>query len=273
MRVIKSDSSGVYAYQKILKHMHSSTTVLVLWQVSPETGERSILNSRLNSYHQESGLMHFELNSGVKFKAQLPLYCYSRTGQFIFKTDIRDMKSNVFSVSFPEEIKLLEEPDLILVKGIAGADLAEAWKTRSLNLDGGGGSDIMKVKSMAERSSKDQDFLNAEFNSVSLDEEDKMFKDKRENPRARPKIDKWAKVVSETSDEIHIMKLFDLSQGGIAFISMEPNLFPKGSKIRVVGFDDFTLDDALIAQVMSHRPVDDLQIEFKIGCKFDEGQS
>lgn len=253
--------------------MHSSTTVLVLWQVSPETGERSILNSRLNSYHVESGLMHFELNSGIKFRSQLPLYCYSKSGQFIFKTDIRDMKANVFSVGFPQEIKILEEPDIILVKGVAGEDLAQAWKTKSFNLDQSSGSDVMKVKSMAQRSSKDQEFLNAEFNSVSLDEEDKMFADKRENPRARPKKDKWVKVVPESSEEVQFLKLFDLSQGGIGFVSMDSQLFPKGSKVRVVGFDEFNLDDPLIAQVMSHRAIDDLQIEFKIGCKFDEGQS
>lgn len=272
MKVIKSDSSGVYAYQKIMKHLQANASKVVLWQVFPETGERSVTNSILNSFHVESKLMHFELPNGAKVRNNLPIYCYSKDGMFIFKTNIKDMKSNVFSLAFPEEIKLLEDPEITFIKGSAGIDLAEPWRTKSLNLDRDRGPDYMKVKSMSERSSRDQEFLNAEFNP-SLDEEDKMFADKRESPRARPKIDKWVKLVGEGSEEVHLLKLFDLSQGGIGFVSMEPDKFPKGSKIMVVGFDDFNLDDPLIAQVMSHRAIDDTQIEFKIGCKFDEGQS
>lgn len=272
MKVIKSDSSGIYAYTKILKHIHTNNSKVVVWQVRPDTGERNVADSRLNSFHLESGLLHFELPSGSGLVSHLPIYCYSEEGQFIFKTDIRDMRANVFSVGMPPEIKLLEDPDVMVIKGNIGLDLGQIWRVNRLNFDKQGGSDYMKVKSMSERSGRDQEFLNAEF-GVSLDEEDKMFADKRESPRARPKADKWVKVVGESSDEVHIMKLFDLSQGGIGFITLDAQNFPKGSKILVVGFDEFNLDDPLIGQVMSHRPVDDLQIEFKIGCKFDEGQS
>lgn len=272
MRVIKSDSSEVQFYQKILRHIHASSSDLLIWQVLPETGKRNIAHSRLSSYHFESGLMHLKLSTGSGIMNHLPLYCYSEEGQLIFKTEIREVNTEAFTVGLPLEIKLLEEPDVDVIKVSIGINISTKWKTMRIQTGQEDHSDFMKVKSMSERSSRDQEFLNNEFNSVSLDEEEKMFADKRESPRARPKIDKWVKVSSEASEGIHTLKLFDLSQGGIGFVTRDPHLFPKGSKIKVTGFDQFNLDDPLIGQVMSQRPMDEHQTEFKIGCKFDEGQ-
>lgn len=271
MRVIKSDS-GFLAYQKIFKHVQTNNSVMVVWQVMPETGERLISETRLNSFHLESGLIHLEMPSENVITSELPIYCYSEEGQFIFKTEIHDIKSAVFSIGLPAEIKLLESPDVEVIKGRSGLDISTVWKTKRMRLDEEPQKNYMVVKSMRERSSRDQEFLTNQF-TPTLDEEDKLYADKRETPRARPKIDKFVKIKSEVNEEVHLLKLFDLSQGGIGFITMEAHLFPKGSTIRVVGFEEFNLDDALVAQVMSQRAVDDTEIEFKIGCKFAEGQS
>ncbi len=268
MRVIKSDS-GFLTYQKIFSHIQSNHSPVVIWQVNG-SGERNISESRLNSFHLQTKLLHFELPSDYQMKADLPLYCYSEDGQFIFKTDIKDVRNNVFSLQVPIEIKLLEDPDVTFIKGSSGVDLAPVWRTKRLIIDEDQKPEMI-VKAMSERSARDQEYLNMEF-QLTLDEEDKMYADKRETPRARPKVDKFVKLLAETSEQQHYLKLFDLSQGGMGFITLEPDLFPKGSKILVLGFDEFDLDDPLIGQIMSHRPIDDGQIEFKIGCKFDEGQ-
>jgi hypothetical protein len=39
-----------------------------------------------------------------------------------------------------------------------------------------------------------------------------------------------------------------------------------------MGFNEFLLDDPLIGKVMSIRPMDEHQVEFKVGVKFTEGQ-
>jgi hypothetical protein len=270
MKVIKSDSSGILAYQKIFKHIQANNSSVVVWQVYV-SGERHILNSRLNSFHLDSGLLHFELPDGTTFNRELRIFCYSEDGQFIFQTYIKDMRSNVFSLSFPNEIKLLEETEVETIRTRSGIDMASVWKSKRLNFDHQ--DEQLKPKSMAERSSRDQEFLNNEFDALSLDEEEKLFAGKRESPRARPKNDKWVKLIGEESEEVRVFKLFDLSRGGIGFVCTEPNLFPKRTKVRVVGFDEFNLDDPLIAEVMSHREIDSTQTEWKIGCKFDEGQS
>lgn len=246
---------------------------MVVWQVLPETGERLISETRLNSYHFESGLIHLDMPAGSIVTSELVLYCYSEDGQFIFKTEIQDIKTTIFSIGLPSEIKFLEEPDVKVIHGRIGVDLSSVWKTkRTKHQEKPAEKNYMVVKSMRDRSSRDQDFLNNQF-TPTLDEEDKMFAEFRDSPRARPKIDKFVKLKVEDNNEIHYLKLFDLSQGGIGFITMEAHLFPKGSSILVVGFDEFNLDDALIANVMSHRPIDDTEIEFKIGCKFADGQS
>lgn len=273
MRVIKSDSSGIYFYQKILKHVQAKGSPFVVWQLIPETGQRNKTDSRLNSFHFESGLMHFEVDNGSLFQMELPIYFYSEEGQFIFKSQFKEIRPKVFTAMLPSEIKLIEDPEVNQIRTSIGMDISTVWKTNRMNLGGENLGGHLKVKSMAERTARDQEFLTNEFNSVSLDEEDRMFADKRESPRARPKVEKWVKVIAEGNEEVHYLKLFDLSQGGIGFITFEPQYFPKGCKIKVVGFDQFDLDDPLIAEVMSQRPIDDLQIEFKIGCKFDEGQA
>jgi hypothetical protein len=270
MRVIKSDS-GFLAFQKLFKSIQANNSSITVWQVTG-SGERKISLSRLNSFHLESALLHFELPTDNVIDKLLPLYVYSEDCQFIFKSDITDVKQNVFSLIFPSEIKLLEEPDVTVVHGKTGVDLSTVWKTKRAQIEEERKPDYMRVKSMSERSSRDQEFLNNEFNPT-LDEEDKLYADKRETPRARPKIDKFVKIKTLTSDEVHLFKLFDLSQGGIGFITMEPQLFPKGDLVRVVGFEEFNLDDPLIARIMSSRSIDDTQIDFKCGCKFEDGQS
>jgi hypothetical protein len=270
MRVIKSDS-GFLAFQKLFKSMQVNNSPVTIWQVT-ETGERKISISRLNSFHLESALIHFELPEDNKILKELPLYVYSEDTQIIFKSDVSDVKNNVFSLLFPSEIKLLEEPDVTVVKGRTGVDISGVWKTKRVQIEEERKPDYMVVKSMRDRTSRDQEFLNNEFNPT-LDEEDKLFADKRETPRARPKIDKMVKIKTLASDEVQMFKLFDLSQGGMSFITMYPDVFPKSDLIQIMGFEEFNLDDPLIARVMSHRAVDDTQIEFKIGCKFEEGQS
>lgn len=265
MKVIKSDS-GFLIFQKIFKLIHSNQYPVVLWQ-NRDDGTKVIINSILNSFNLESAQLHFEKKSTSEVRDG-DIYFYCEHEQFIFKTSVQEIKAGVFTVVVPFEIKLLEGPDIELIRGQVGVDLMAPWKTKSLKLD----DDYLKIKSMSERSTRDQEFLNNEFDSVSLDEEEKLFADKRESPRARPKIDKWVKVKAESSDVVHLLRLFDLSRGGIGFLSTDTHLFSKGSTVEVVGFEEFDLDDPLIGVVMSHRPIDEAQVEFKIGVKFSEGQ-
>lgn len=273
MRVIKSDT-GFLAYQKIFKRIHSDNSVIVLWQLLPETNQRNVFESNLISFHPESGLLYFNRSSDAQINQNLSVFCYSEDGQFIFKSTLHEVRSQALVLRYPVEMRLLEEPDLTIIESNSGVNISTIWKSKKFSYQDISGPDFMVVKSMAQRSARDQEFLASELgNGVTLDEEDKIYAEKRESPRARPKLEKFVKIKSPATEEVHVLRLFDLSQGGIGFLTMEPLLFPKESEIRVVGFKEFDLDDPLIAKVMSQRAVDDTQIDYKIGCKFVEGQN
>ena len=276
MRIIKS-TTGFLFYEKIFKQLMAHQSDLVVWQLSPENGERMISHSRLNAFHMESGRLFFEVDRKNPVKENLPLYCYAEDGLVIFKSEIQDISGSNISVSLPDEMKVLEDPEVIHIKGAIGEDLAKPWNTKRIDTSPinkyGNTHDVMRVKSMAQRSSKDQTFLKSEF-GLTVDEEDKLYADQRSAPRARPKDDKWVRVVKSLDETTGLpYKLFDLSQGGMGFIAFDEAEFPKGSDIHVVGFNDFALDDPLFGKIMSIRPIDGAISEFKIGGKFSEGQN
>jgi c-di-GMP-binding flagellar brake protein YcgR len=275
MRVLAQENSFLM-YQKIFSNVQANDCSLVIWQFSPNSGKRSINYSKLNSYYMDKKLLHFNLPKDTGLDQSLPLYCYSEDVQFIFKSNILDIRENVFSLSMPPEIKILEDIERNTIKGQMGLDLnADYLRVKRLNVFAS--NDVspgyMKVKSMTQRSTRDQEFLNHEFGTISLDEEEKLFAGQRETPRARPKNEKWVRLKINDSENIYRLKLFDLSQGGMGFISFDTNIFPKSSKVYILGIDAHDLDDPLVGQVMSHRPIDDSQIEWKIGVKFDDGQN
>lgn len=271
MRLIKSEM-GFLFYEKILKQLMSRQTKLVVWQVSPYTGGRQVAHSHINSYNLETKNIFIELEGPALLDSEQPVFCYAPDGPIIFKTEISEVVNLVMNLKLPSEMKLLEDPDITFVKGAVGQAISDVWHVKSLDVGSADlGPDVMKVKSMAQRSLRDQELLNNEM-GLSIDEEDKLFADKRESPRARPKDDKWVKVAKPEGGEGLIYKLFDLSRGGLGFISFDEMEFTKGSLIHVVGFNDFSLDDPLVGKVMSIRPMDGNVGEFKIGVKFSEGQ-
>lgn len=272
MRVIKAET-GFLFYQKIFKQLMADESTVVVWQISPETGLRNVSESKINALHFETGRIFFEVSSS-ELKNSLPVYCYAEAGPLIFKTDIQEILDSNLGVAIPQEIKLLEDPEVVHIKGSLGRDMSDVWRVKRLSKENDEiPSDVMRVKSMAERSSRDQELLNNEFDPpVNLDEEDKLFVDKRESPRARPKIDKFVKVAKIRGSGPEIYKLFDLSRGGMGFIIYDENSLAKGEEIHILGFNEFDLDDPLIGKIMSIRPIDGAPSEFKVGVKFSEGQ-
>ncbi len=265
MKVINPDS-GYLSYVRILREVQKDHKV-VIWQVE-ESGKRTICETLLVSFNVDNKTMHF-LPAEEPLEFGLPVYFYFESEQVIFKSTILSLSPTDVSVLFPAEMRLLDEPDEAL--NFKKNHISTTWisktssKVEHIN-------DFIKVKSMRERSSRDQDFLNTEFNPVSLDEEDKLYAERRESPRVRPKADKLVKVVVKGETKLNTLKLFDLSRGGMGFLTFQPENFPKGSEVFIIGFDTFDLDDPLVGTVMAHRSVDESNVEFKIGVKFNDGQ-
>ena len=263
MRVL-SPQIDMKSYQKIFSHLEGNKSTLVIWQTSSE-GSREIVQATLKNYQEVERKFSCYLAEIKNFQTTLPIYCYGEDAQFIFKSTIESLIGNEMTLAYPATIKLLEEPDVIIIRGQLGNHLPDIMKVKRLKIDD-------KPKSMNERSSRDQEFLNHEFEGISLDEEDKLYADKREAPRARPNDDKWVKVKILGHSEIHNLKLFDLSRGGIGFITNDNEVFKKDQVVHIVGFDTFDLDDPLVGTIVALRPLNDMQFEWKVGVKFEEGQ-
>lgn len=265
MKVITADQ-GLASFRKIFKEMQEHKQKVVFWQVLH--GHRTVCETVLISSMVDAQLLSF-LPPDQDFILSHPIFFYVEDQQLIFKAQVESQGAKTITVNYPAEIRLLDQDDE------APKFLDYKVKTfMSARINGGTEkiNDFVKVKSMKERTSRDQDFLNQEFDHVTLDEEDKIYADKRESPRVRPKADKLVKIVKKGESRVQLMKLFDLSRGGMGFITFNPDQFPKASEVFVVGFDAFELDDPLVGTVMSHRPVDGTNIEFKIGIKFNDGQ-
>lgn len=269
MKIISLET-GFLAYQKLFKHVHSKASPMVLWQVRPD-GERTVTDSTLQSFSLESRKLTFDYPRKGDLDTSLTVYVYSEEEQFIFKSRITEVKSGLVYVELPLEIQLLEDPDVSGIQKSIG--ISTRWKSKRIPIREVIKPDYLILTSMARRTARDKEFLDTEFSFVSLDEEDKIYADKRETPRARPKSEKSVKLSCEIDNEVRTQKLFDLSQGGISFITANTELYPVGTRIKIVGFEDFDLDDPLLGEVKSQRPVDELQLDFKIGCRFLEGQS
>lgn len=257
------------AYNKVLRYLKANQCPLIIWQGHPEG--RTIVHCVLNSFHDESKLMHLDKIADAKFYEGLPIFCYVEQFQMIFKSELFDFAEKYFSIYMPKELKVIEEREARKVV-IPGMDFSTLWKSKRLKVEEiDETQDYYRVKSMSQRSNRDQELLGLEF-GVSLDEEDRLFADKRESPRARPQGNKKVKIQKLDGEMVHKLKLFDLSRGGLAFLSDLNGMFSKSEKLMVTGFDEFDLDDPIFGVVMSVRPVDEAQDEWKIGIKFEDGQ-
>ncbi len=261
MRVIKSDS-GFQFFEKMFNYLLKSASPLVMWQISPASGERQITNSYLSAFNPSTKKMVFHLSAGESVIKNLPLYCYAKSGPIIFKVDVQEIFGADIGVTFPKELKLLEDDDNFNVKDLSkknpGTEIHEASTER-------------KVIPLSQRSNHDQRILSEDF-EVNLDEEDRIYADKRESPRARPRSKKRVKVAKFKSSGPVIYKLIDLSRGGIGLISKQEDEFIKGEEVHIVGFDNADLDDPLVGEIMSVRPIEGPLLQFKVGVQFRDGQ-
>lgn len=273
MNVIKLES-GLERYHSVFNRLINESVVLVTWQLDPESGKRIITESTVAEFRPQNDDVKYHFISEESLVPTLPVYFYVENDELIFKSFIREVSDLYVSMTLPLEIHFLEEAEVKVIRTKPG--LSTYWGSKRMR--GGGpnydnlGSSHVVAKTMAQRSSRDQEFLNQEWNMPSLDEEDLMFADKRESPRARPKVDKWVKIRRAGDVGVNMYKLFDLSRGGMSFVAIGDTHFTKGSEINVTGFETFDLDDPLVGKVMSLRPMDETQIEYKVGVKFDEGQ-
>lgn len=125
-----------------------------------------------------------------------------------------------------------------------------------------------RISSMSE---SDHALFETELSFIELDAEDEKYASKRAAPRARPPQGKMVKVgSSENPSDFDFYSLFDLSRGGVGFLSVTEDEFEIGAQINILGFDSNEFDRPMVAQVKAIRETDETKSLFKIGCAFTD---
>ncbi len=245
-----TSQDGYIVFQKFFTDLVKRETVVVVWQISAD-GTRRVHNCVLSSYKYEAGILNFLTHAGQGLQLEAAeVYCYSKNEAVIFKTQLRGQ-----AVQMPGVLCFLEGPDIQVIKASVGIDLPDGY---------------MRGKIMAtQKSQRDQALFDEQLAKISTSQEDKIFADKREAPRLRPKEDKI--ITCQRAGEPDMSQnflLFDLSRGGLGFKIIEEGLFGRGQFVEITALEGQVLDQPLIGEVMSVRDLAPEDVGWKVGIKF-----
>ena len=153
------------------------------------------------------------------------------------------------------------------VKGSGGGNFNQSTHMR---LNTSNATDKISTKwAINSMSSHDSEIFQTELNFVSLDDEDKIYAEQRESVRAKPKEGKMITIQkSDLATSEEIFPLYDLSKGGLAFLTTDQELFTKGEVVLVNALDEKRFEIPMQVSVMAVREADELSVQFKIGCAF-----
>lgn len=264
--------------------------VLILWQPKTENTDRVIYRGQICEV--DSARQIFSLNSLGNREFVLGsgnIFFYNHSKNYIFKSEQISIQSNLIELKFPEMLKVLDKADCDNLSESLNVDFDEVsqynYDDNKLNrvknrresetekID-----DIMRVRSLANEkktpehqrlTENDNVLFEQELSYLSLDEEDAKFASQRTAPRAKPAEGKVVNICGvSNSDNFGVFSLYDLSRGGISFMSYQRDEFELKSYIKVLGFDLKRFEKPMLAQIMNIRPVDEQQLEFKVGCRF-----
>lgn len=219
------------------------------------TGQEKRLVSQAVLKNHENSLVVRLADSFEHLESNSVVYFFSETNKIIFRTEVVALDEQKATVKMPASISLLSYQDFIKLSRSVGQVTKDYLKKMSFG-------------QIVDRSESDQSILDTQLEEMSVDEEDKIYADQRESPRARPKVKKKINLSPEEYPDLRLdFALFDLSRGGLSFVVDNPEKFSKGDIISIHKFDDKDLDQPLLGEVASLRAIDDEQ-GHKIGVKF-----
>jgi hypothetical protein len=238
---------GYIVFQKFFTDLVKRETVVVLWQLTP-AGERTVHNCILTSYKYDVGVLNFLDHAGQGLQLEAAdIYCYSKNEAVIFKTRPRGQ-----AVQMPDVLCFLEGPDLQEIKTSVGIDLTDGF-----------------MRGKLQKSQRDHALFEEQLAQITTSQEDKIFADKREAPRLRPKQDKI--ITCQRAGEPDMSQnflLFDLSRGGLGFKIVVEGLFVRGQFVEITALEAQVLDQPLIGEVMSVRDLAPEDVGWKVGIRF-----
>jgi hypothetical protein len=242
---IRKDIADQNEILRLAQKWKKNQTKVILWQ-QREGQERHQVQTIIFSISNDTKSFAV-LGSTKGWDINDQFYMYVEEGGYLLKTFYEENIPGRLILSIPQHLMLLMKDDEFVIK-----------------INNNLGNDFQRVKSL---SSSNRKSLLKDLGFISLDEEDRIYKDKRSSPRARPQIQKRVLVVMESND-CYEEDLFDLSTGGMGFITERPENYLMTHTLHVLAFDRIPLDGILKGEVVGVREVDPSGITFKIGVKF-----
>jgi hypothetical protein len=241
-------------FHKFFTDLGKFQDAIVLWQLLAD-GRRIIHQSRVVEIVADESFMQVSDSQGknYEFTANTYLYCYVENRGAIFKSFLLARSGELAQLQLPLELIYLDDSDVYRIKNGMGFDLSNApWRVKRLG-----------------RSERDEAIFNTQLESLSLSEEDRLFADKREAPRARPKVDKMVTCrQAQTPASAQSFKLFDLSRGGLGLLVLIDGTFKKGQQVEITAMEGDDLDEPILGEVMSVRSLAPETVGWKVGIKF-----
>lgn len=307
MRTVKKKDSPQDYFRHFQDLIATKKSALV-WQLDKNSNKRSIYRVILLSCRDEENLLKVE-NLEKSRDFELPedvVYFFVEKSHLIFKSPKLQVEGDTLTGSLPHELKVLSDEESARLysafreldphrqeedydyglKGVKSApefefgdspekgyefEVGEAAEKENPYMELEARTDKINTKLAGKKnqSARDKAIFEEELSFISLDEEDKLYADKRGAPRARPPEGKMVTMqVADGSRDGGAYTLFDLSQGGLSVLSFSESDYKSGELVHIQAFDTRVLDEPMLAEVKSVRSADDQGIQFKIGMQF-----
>lgn len=279
-------------YEILFQELINTRDTVISWQL--QEGERLIKKSKVSSVDLDSNVFATKIigSENGDFKKDT-VYFFIKNKNIIFKSSL--LHTNDFlSFRLPQELKVLDDKETsewiknidmedlnVFVKGhgfaniplettrVRGEGRANINTSKSSHYSGANTTDHISTKwRITSMSKHDSEMFETELSFVSLDEEDLKYADQRSAPRARPPSDKMVCVQRDGQAMGEMFNLFDLSQGGLGFLTTEKDHFEVGQTLNILGFDDKNFEAPMVVVVRAIRETDESATMFKIGCSF-----
>lgn len=277
-------------YFKYFQTLITSRTPIAAWQVDEKNRTRCLYRFAISAARKEEDFLKadfLEKNKDLEL-AEDQIYFYAKEYRLLFKASKQELEHGKYlNAKLPQELRVLGDiAHKKIMSALAKVDPARQEEyldyskrkrvvpefEQEIYGEEGASVDVdskhpQEVKK--EKSQRDKDIFEQELSFISLDEEDKIYADKRDAPRARPPAGK--KVVVEPADgsgHEGSYSLFDLSRGGLAILVFSENAYEAGQTVHIKAFDDKVLDEPMVAEVKSVRPADEQGMQFKVGLQF-----
>lgn len=289
-------------YFKYFQSLITSKKAAMVWQLDENSQKRSLYRVIMLSCRREEDTLKAEnLEKGREFS--LPredVYFYVESHQLLFKSPKMNLEDHIFSCVLPNELKVLNEDEhekileafakidptkkellLDYTRKKKAAPEYEVGEAQSKGYEFEVAQAAQKENHYQEvapkpqkaepkrQSDRDREIFETELSFVALDEEDKIYADKRDAPRARPPEGKMVSMqLADGSKPAGAFTLFDLSRGGVAVLAFSEDEYQPGDVVHIQAFDEKILDEPMVVEVKSVRPADEHGVQFKIGMMF-----